>query len=181
MQTRQDLEKRVSALEAEVARLRAGGGYRTVRHRSAAEFGGLPLLAIATGPDPAKGERRGHARGIVAIGDVATGVLAIGGVARGLVALGGVAVGVVTFGGTSLGALAAVGGLAIGTVAVGGGAVGWTALGGGAVGTYACGGGAFGEHVVSATRQDAEAIRHFEENGLGAVCGPGPVRARRAS
>lgn len=179
MQTRQDLEKRVRDLEAEVARVRAGGGYRTVRHRSAAEFGGLPLLAIATGPDPAKGERRGHARGIVAIGDVATGVLAIGGVARGLVALGGVAVGIVTFGGASLGALAAVGGLAIGTVAVGGGAVGWTALGGGAVGTFACGGGAIGEHVVSDMRRDPEAVRHFAEHGLGGLCGPGPTRARR--
>lgn len=180
MQGRQEMERRIRELEAEVARLRAGGGYRTVRHRSAAEFGGLPLLAIATGPDPAKGQRRGHARGIVAIGDVATGVFAIGGVARGLVALGGVAVGIVSFGGTSLGALAAAGGLAIGTVAVGGGAAGWTALGGGAVGTYACGGGAFGEHVVSATRQDPEAVRHFAEHGLGAVCGPGTARARRA-
>lgn len=110
MQGRENLERRVRDLEAEVARLRAGGGYRTVRHRSAAEFGGLPLLAIA----------------------------------------------------------------------VGGGAAGWTALGGGAVGTYACGGAAFGEHVVSATRRDPEAVRHFEEHGLGAVCGPGPARARRA-
>jgi hypothetical protein len=174
MQTRQDLERRVRELEAEVARLRAGGRYRTVRYRSAAEFGGLPLVAIATGPDPAKGEARGHARAILAIGDIATGVLALGGIARGIVAFGGVAIGAITFGGLSLGALAAVGGLAIGTLALGGGALGWTAVGGGAVGTYACGGGAFGEHVVHATRRDPEAAEHFARMGLGPTCGGKP-------
>jgi hypothetical protein len=178
VQTRQDLERRVRELEAELARLRAGGGYRTVRYRSAAEFGGLPLVCVASGPDPAKGELRGHARGIVAIGDIATGVLALGGVARGLFAFGGLAVGVVTFGGASIGALAAVGGLAIGTLAFGGGAVGWTAVGGGAVGTYACGGGAFGEHVISATRRDPEALEHFAGYRLDGICSPGPGRRR---
>lgn len=179
MQTRQDLERRVRELEAEVASLRAGGRFRTVRYRSAAEFGGLPLVAIATGPDPAKGEARGHARGILAIGDIATGILAVGGIARGLFAFGGLALGVVTFGGASFGALAAAGGLAVGTIAFGGGAVGWTAIGGGAVGTYACGGGAFGEHVVSATRRDPRALEHFGGLHLEGLCSPGR-RAGRA-
>jgi len=178
MQSRQDLERRVRELEAEVARLRAGGP-RSVRYRSAAEFGGVPLLAVATGPDPAKGEVRGHARGIVAIGDIATGALALGGVARGLVAFGGVALGVVTFGGASIGALAAVGGLAVGSFAFGGGAVGWTAVGGAAVATYACGGGAYGEHVISATRRDPEALEHFRGMGLDGICASGR-RAGRA-
>jgi len=178
VQTRQDLERRVRELEAELARLRAGGG-RRVRYRSAAEFGGLPLVCIATGPDLAKGELRGHARGILAIGDIATGVVALGGLARGLVAFGGLAVGVIAFGGASFGALAAVGGLAVGSIALGGGAVGWTAIGGGAVGTYACGGGAFGEHVISPARRDAGAIAHFERLGLGAICDP-DRKSRRA-
>jgi hypothetical protein len=178
MQTRQDLERRVRELEAEVAQLR-GRGPRGVRYRSAAEFGGLPLVSIATGPDPAKGEARGHARGIVAIGDIATGVLALGGVARGLFAFGGLALGVVTFGGASIGALAAVGGLAVGSFAFGGAAVGWSAVGGAAVGTYACGGGALGEHVVSATSRDPEALAHFDRLGLGAICDAGR-KARRA-
>lgn len=178
MQSRQDLERRVRELEAEVARLRAGGG-RRVRYRSAAEFGGLPLVSIATGPDPAKGEMRGHARGILAIGDIATGVVALGGMARGLVAFGGLALGVITFGGASIGALAAVGGFAVGSIAFGGAAVGWTAVGGAAAGTYTCGGGAFGEHVISATRRDAEAIAHFERLGLGAICDP-DRKSRRA-
>jgi len=173
MQSRQDLERRVRELEAEVARLRAGGRYRTVRFRSAAQFGGLPLLSIATGPDPEKGEMRGHARGIVAIGDVATGVLALGGVARGLFAFGGLAIGAITFGGASIGALAAVGGLAVGSFAFGGAAVGWTAIGGGAAGAFACGGGAFGEHVVSATRRDPEAQAHFARFRLFGICDAG--------
>ncbi len=180
MKTREELERRVRELEAELAALRPGAvRARAVRYRSPAEFGGLPLVSVATGPDPARGQVRGHAVGIVAIGDVATGVLALGGLARGVFAFGGVAVGVVSFGGLSLGALAAVGGLAIGTVAVGGGAVGWTAMGGGAVGTYACGGGAFGENVVDARRRDPAAVEHFERYGLGPICAPAPSRRGR--
>jgi hypothetical protein len=178
MKTRQELERRVRELEAEVAGLRAYRG-RVVRYRSAAQFGGLPLIAIATGPDPAKGEARGHARGILAIGDMATGVVAVGGLARGLAAFGGLALGLVTFGGASFGALAAVGGLAVGSIAFGGGALGWTAVGGGAVGTYACGGGALGEHVIDATRRDPEAAAHFARLGLGFACPPERPRRGR--
>jgi hypothetical protein len=180
MQTREQLERRIRELEAELAAVRAGSGpgaarFRSVRYQSALEWGGLPVLAIASGPDPAAGEFRGHARGIVAIGDVATGVLAIGGLARGLVAFGGLAIGGLTFGGLSIGAFAAVGGLAVGSLAFGGGAIGWTAMGGGAAGAYACGGGAIGEHVVDARRQDAEAVAHFADLGLGFAC---PARRR---
>lgn len=178
MKTRQELERRVQELEAEVAGLRACRG-RTFRYRSAAQFGGLPLIAIATGPDPAKGEARGHARGILAIGDVATGVVAVGGLARGLAAFGGLALGVVTFGGASFGALAAVGGLAVGSIAFGGGAIGWTAVGGGAAGTHACGGFAFGGHVIDPTRRDPEAVAHFARLGLGFACAPERLRRGR--
>ena len=75
MADRPDLERRVAELEAEVARLRSvpRGLFRGVRYRSALTLGDIPVLAIATGPDPDKGEFRGHARGIVAIGDMATG------------------------------------------------------------------------------------------------------------
>ena len=60
-----------------------------IRIRSSATLWGLPLLAIALGPDFEKNEIRGHARGILAIGDIATGVLAFGGLARGVIAIGG--------------------------------------------------------------------------------------------
>lgn len=170
MPDRHDLEKRVQDLEAEVARLRKGRGWRGVRCRSALALGDIPFVAIATGPDPEKGEMRGHARGIIAIGDLATGVVAIGGLARGVFALGGLAVGAITFGGASLGVLLAVGGLAIGGVAFGGGAVGGVAIGGGALGHYACGGGAAGNHVVRPGRTDPEAEAFFERYGLREVC-----------
>ena len=68
--------------------MQAGGG---VRKRSSKVICGLPLYDIALGPDLQKGEVRGHARGIIAIGDVATGWLAVGGAARGIVAIGGAA------------------------------------------------------------------------------------------
>jgi len=132
-----------------------------VRRRSSATLFGVPLWEVATGPDEARGESRGHATAIVAIGDVATGVVAIGGVARGFVAFGGVALGLVALGGLAVGGLA-LGGAAIGGVAIGGGAVGYVAVGGGAVGVYAMGGGAAGEHVIDAVRKDPQALKFFE-------------------
>ncbi len=160
----EQLKQRIAALEREVAALKNRGfPYRGIRKRSDRYFWGLPLYDIALGPDLEKGEMRGHARGIIAIGDLATGVLAMGGVARGLVAVGGVALGLVLgFGGLSTGLLA-VGGLAVGGIAIGGGAIGGIAIGGGAFGYYAVGGGAFGEHVISAMTQDPEAVRFFND------------------
>jgi len=169
LRDRAELERRIRELEAEVAALK-GGARRGVRYRSALAFGDLPFLAVAAGPDPAKGEARGHAVGVIAIGDMATGMLALGGLARGIVAFGGLALGLVTFGGLSIGALAAAGGLAIGGLAFGGGAVGAAAVGGGAAGYYACGGAAFGEHVADARQRDPEALAFFAEYGLESFC-----------
>src|SRR5262249_48872537 len=59
---------------------------RGVRRQSTHKFGGLPLWAIAVGPDPDRGELRGHARAIFALGDMATGWFACGGLARGIFA-----------------------------------------------------------------------------------------------
>ena len=125
------------------------------RYRSEATLFGWPVLAISTGPAP--GEKRGHARGIIAIGDRATGLLAIGGQARGIVALGGVAIGVCSFGGLSIGLLTSMGGLAIGAVVWGGVAIGlvvsggiaigWLAAGGVAIAQYAAGGLPIGPHT----------------------------------
>jgi hypothetical protein len=83
---------------------------RGIRKRSNKTFLGLPIVDIALGPDPEMGEMRGHAHGIIAIGDIAKGWIAIGGIA--------------------------VGGGAMGVVAIGGGAVGYYAFGGGAFGKY---------------------------------------------
>jgi len=155
------MQQKISALEQEVATMRHSSAYRGMRKQSGTRICGLPLYDLAIGPDSAKGEVRGHARGIVAIGDIATGVVAVGGVARGFIALGGLALGVVSFGGCSIGLLLGIGGLAIGLVALGGVAIGVVAVGGGAFGYYACGGSAFGKYAISGIEQHPEAIRFF--------------------
>lgn len=144
--------------------------YRTGRrYRSSTTVFGLPLLDIALGPHD--DERIGRARGIIAIGDIATGWFALGGMAFGGVACGGLAAGLVAFGGLALGLLAlgglaigggALGGGAVGGVAVGGGAVAYVAQGGGACGVYARGGDAWGVHVIGATRNDPAAVAFFD-------------------
>lgn len=140
---------------------------RSIRRRSNYEFLGLPLYMVATGPDPAKRELRGHAKGIIAIGDIATGFIAIGGWARGVIAIGGLATGVAAIGGLAVGLAGAFGGLALSAfLALGGGAIGNIAVGGGAVGEYAMGGAAFGEHVLSVSEQDPEAVRFFNRYGM---------------
>jgi hypothetical protein len=135
---------------------------RGIRKRSDYEYLGMPLWSIALGPDCDKGETRGHAKGVIAIGDTATGVFALGGLACGCVALGGLAAGVIAFGGLAIGGLA-IGGLALGGLALGGGAVGWVAIGGAAAGYYAAGGVAFGTHLVSALERSPEAIAFFTQ------------------
>jgi len=169
---RESLERRVDELEREVAALRGqGAGWgRGIRKGASRGIGNLPFYEIALGPDVARGERRGHAKAVIAIGDVATGVLALGGLSWGLVAAGGAAAGVLSFGGPSIGLLCAIGGLAIGSMAVGGGVVGGAAVGGGAAGYYACGGGAAGQHVVSALRTDPEALEFSRRHGVTGLC-----------
>jgi len=125
--------------------------FKSIRRQSALRFAGLPLWSVAIGPDFAKGEMRGHAKGILALGDIATGVVAAGGLARGVVAFGGLAIGLASFGGLGLGLI----------VALGGGAAGVVAIGGGAAGHYAMGGGAVGTHVLSASECDPDALDFF--------------------
>lgn len=152
------LRQRVEQLEQQVAAMRCRGPCRSVRKRSTTELVGLPLWEIAMGPDPETGQIRGHAKAIIAIGDVATGFLAIGGVARGVLAFGGLAIGLIAFGGAAVGVGLAVGGGAIGAVAIGGAALGGIALGGAAAGYYAFGGGAYGKFIYTALRRDPEAV-----------------------
>jgi len=141
----------------------SGFPFQGIRRQSTSTFFGLPLWAVALGPDPSRGELRGHARGIFAVGDIATGWVALGGLARGIVALGGLSVGLFAFGGAAVGMLTAVGGGAVGGLALGGAAAGLIAVGGGAFGYYAMGGAAIGVHTVSALHRDPEAIAFFRE------------------
>ena len=167
-----DSEKRVDELEAEISALRE----RTllpplgIRRRATMTIGDMPLYEISLGSDPAGSQLRGHARGVIAIGDVASGVLAIGGYARGIVAIGGLAAGLFSFGGLSVGLFGAFGGLAIGGLAIGGASVGAVAVGGGAAGYYACGAASAGMYAISTTYSAPEAVALFRQIGLGGVC-----------
>ena len=102
---------------------------RAFEYRSEQVWGGLPVVHVSVGGRGADGRYRpGRARGIIALGDVATGLVAVGGVAIGLVSVGGVAVGVVALGGVAIGFIA-IGAVAIGLFAAGAVAIGLTAMG----------------------------------------------------
>lgn len=139
--------------------------YRGTRYRSSFTILGIPFLAISRGPDIANGEMLGHAKGIIAIGDIATGVFALGGISRGLFALGGVALGGFTLGGCSIGLLTAVGGFALGTIALGGCAIGGMAIGGCAIGYAAVGGLAIGQMTIGPQNQDPALVDFFKSLG----------------
>jgi hypothetical protein len=67
---------------------------RAMEYRSDHVWGSLPVVHVSVGGRQADGRYRlGRARGVIAVGDVATGLVAIGGVAIGLVSIGGAAVG----------------------------------------------------------------------------------------
>lgn len=165
-----DLRGEISDLKSEVVALReelrkrdhkGRDQHRGIRKRSTKRILGMPLYDIAIGPDPEKGELKGHAVGFFAFGDVATGVFAQGGLALGVFAFGGIAVGVVTFGGASAGLLLALGGAAIGGIAIGGAAAGGVAIGAASFGYYALGSGAAGKYVFSKLVQDPVATEFF--------------------
>jgi hypothetical protein len=158
----------------DIAQLQVLAAFHGVRKQSEYVFLGLPLYSIATGPDLAKGETRGHAKGVLAIGDTATGIIAVGGFAMGGIAFGGVALGLVAVGGFALGLLLALGGAAIGAVALGGGALGWVAIGGAAAGYYAVGGAAYGTYVVDAMHRSPEAMAFFSRWEILQWLGPSP-------
>jgi len=149
-------------LASEISRMSSGmpGTPQGLRWKSAASFLEYPVIAVAVGPDPANNEMRGHARGIIAIGDIATGVIALGAIARGIVALGGLALGGLAIGGTGIGILG-FGGLALGYVAMGGLAIGYAAVGGLAIGYYAAGGLAIGRYVIGPLQRNPQAVEFF--------------------
>ena len=70
MDEREPLEKRVAELEKQVAAFRGGGLFpaRGVRKRADWGIGDIPFYDIAFGADAERGELRGHARGVIAIG-----------------------------------------------------------------------------------------------------------------
>lgn len=113
---------------------------RQYEYKSKRTLLGLPLVHIHCGPGLCR------AKGIIAIGNIATGLISIGGLSVGLFSLGGFSLGLLlALGGLSVGAIS-VGGLAAGLIAAGGIALGILSFGGVACGAYATGG------VASASR-----------------------------
>ena len=79
------------------------GRRRTIEYRSAQVWDGLPVLHVSVGGRQADGRYRlGQARGVIALGDIATGLVAVGGVAIGLFSVGGVTAGLVALGALGL-------------------------------------------------------------------------------
>lgn len=136
---------------------------------------GWPLLHVVFGTHPQTGKPI-PARGVIAVGGVATGFLAIGGQCYGAIAIGGIAFGVFSFGGVSFGMLAfgglalgafAIGGLTIALIfAAGGLAMAPIAIGGLSFGYLAMGGLAKGFHIFDSTHRDSVALKQLFEQTL---------------
>ena len=151
-------------------------------YKSKATLFGLPLVHINVG----------HyglywARGVIAVGNLATGVLSLGGFSAGLLSAGGMSVGGLALGGLCAG-LAALGGLAVGALcAIGGLALSLgLAVGGGAVSAaWAIGGGAMAGQIAMGGAASAPIA--IGEATTGAVTfpkdtwGPGTGQAIRAA
>lgn len=120
-----------------------GCGQWHYEYKSQRTLWGLPLVHINM-------QNWGFARakGIIAIGNIATGFVAVGALAVGLLSFGGVALGLIALGGVALGLLLALGGVALGGVALGGVALGLIAIGGAALGYVALGGCASGTYAA---------------------------------
>ena len=102
-------------------------------YKSKRTFLGLPLVHVNVGPGLCR------AKGVIAVGNVATGLISVGFVAAGLLSFGVLAVGILALGAIAAGGVA-VGAVAVGLFAVGGVAVAqYIAYGGYAQGMFAIG------------------------------------------
>jgi len=138
-------------------------------------FLGLPLLSVSTGQQYTRRKKSTirHARGWIAIGDIAKGGLfAMGGVAIAPISVGGIAVGVLSLGGIAFGGIG-IGAMAIGFISTAGIALGWAfAIGGMAIGhdlvcgAIAVGGQAAVGVIVHAPVTGAEAWSQFQGNRI---------------
>ncbi len=103
---------------------------------------GIPLVHIHFG------FAKCRAKGIIAIGNVATGLVSFGFLSLGLISFGILAIGLFAFGSLALGLLFGAGGVATGCFAFGGVAIGVLSFGGLAVGYCAVGGMAVGQFAL---------------------------------
>ncbi len=131
----------------------------TYEYKSKKTFHGIPLVHVNVGFGLKK------AKGIIAIGNVATGVVSLGLVSTGVVSLGVLSAGLIGIGTIAVGLLMAFGGISVGTVAFGGIAVGVLSIGGLSIGIYSLGGCAIGEKIAKGGYADAIIAIGDETNG----------------
>lgn len=119
---------------------------------SKTHIGSLPLVHVNFG--------LGHyrAKGVFAIGNVATGFFSIGLVSIGLVSWGVLALGLLAFGAFGLGLLLGAGGIATGALAFGGVAIGILCFGGCCVGYIGVGGFVVGQYAMGGYAQGFLAV-----------------------
>lgn len=142
-------------------------------YKSKTTLWGLPLVHIHLGFGLCR------AKGIIAIGNIATGVVAIGGLSVGAISLGGFALGLLAIGGGAIGLLLALGGFALGLLALGGICVGVFSVGGIAVGVYSIGGvalasdiaagGVANGHIAIGAAPHGEILFNLEESAVSSV------------
>lgn len=133
---------------------------------SKAKVHGTPLIHINIG----LGVYR--AKGIVAVGNVATGVLAVGFVSAGVFALGLLSLGLFAFASIALGLLMGAGGVATGALAFGGVAIGILTFGGCSVGYVAVGGYALGQYALGGVAHGNVAVGVLSADGTHAFLMP---------
>ena len=130
--------------------------------KSNATFFGLPLLHYTRGKCPETG-RRIIAKGVVAVGRLATGILAIGHASFGVIAIGQLGLGLLLGLGQGATGLYAIGQVAVGLIfGLGQIATGEIAIGQVAYGKYVLAQAGYGDYVWSMKRADPEAIKFFK-------------------
>lgn len=136
-------------------------GARFAEFRSHASWAGLPLLHYTYGVCPETGKRI-TAKGVIAVGRIATGILAVGQAAIGLIAVGQLCLGAVFGLGQAASGFYAVGQIAVGAaLGVGQLATGYTAIGQLALGKFILAQLGSGAYAVLPERSDHEALEHF--------------------
>lgn len=112
------------------------------------------------------------ARGVVAVGNIATGLVSLGALSAGLFSFGAISLGLLSLGALVFGLVSA-GAVAVGLVACGGMALGLVSIGGSVVGQYAIGGLATGKKLAIggvasapvAVGEVAEGVQAFLKDG----------------
>lgn len=112
-------------------------------YKSKRTLWGMPLIHINL-------RDRGfcRARGVIAIGNIATGIVAVGSISAGVLSFGCISAGILSLGALALGLLS-IGGISMGLLALGGIAIGLLSIGGVSIGIYAAGGCAIGTKIAA--------------------------------